>query len=382
MARFEALAASRIASILRIHSAGGELESPAPAWAREASPRHDQENANASRMDKQFALHTGPIALLDHSRVEKQGTNGKVEIPLREAVRWATFLRMSKPKLLILIPAYNEELRIGPTLERFGGFYQTGFACETQIVVVLNGCRDNTLEVVRQSAVKFPCIGWTVFNAAIGKGGAIIEGLKLSHTADYIGFVDADGSTGPESFSRLVVHCLESGADCVVGSRRVPGSVIHQSQPSNRLVASKVFHFIVEVLFHMGIKDTQCGAKVMKREAVMHIHDSLHVADMSFDINLLYCLKRARYQTIEAPVEWTDHLGSTVRYFRTSVVMFLSVCRLRIIHSPLHCVLRWARPVEAKIYRYLRNPPPLEAPNPEVPTICHVGGESTTRTDS
>lgn len=284
---------------------------------------------------------------------------------------------MPKPKLLILIPAYNEESRIGPTLERFGRYYQGDFPMETRVVVVLNGCRDNTLGVVQSVAAQYPCIGWTVFNAAIGKGGAIIEGLKLSHTADLIGFVDADGATGPESFGNLARGCLEPGVDCVVGSRRVPGSIIHQAQPSNRLLASKVFHFIVEALFHMGIKDTQCGAKVMRQAAVMRIHESLHIADMAFDINLLYCLKRLGYRLKESPVEWTDHLGSTVRYFRTSLVMFLSVCRLRLVHSPFRFLLRWARPLVARIYISLRNPPPLEAPTPDVPTIYQVGKEQT-----
>ena len=139
--------------------------------------------------------------------------------------------------------------------------------------------------------------------------------------------------------------------------------------------ASRVFHFIVEVLFHMGIHDTQCGAKVMKREAVMRIHDSLHVADMAFDINLLYCLKRAKLQIIEVPVEWTDHLGSTVRYFRTSFVMFLSIVRLRLIHSPFRFLLKWTRPLETKIYLSLRNPPPRSAPTPGVPTVHQIGNE-------
>ena len=144
--------------------------------------------------------------------------------------------QMKKPDLLILIPAYNEESRIGPTLEMFGSYFHTNYAGACRIVVVLNGCRDRTLEVVQQAAREYPVIGWAVFEAPIGKGGAIIEGLKLSSMGDYIGYVDADGSTGPESFLRLVQRCADT--DCVVGSRRVPGSVIHQSQPNQRLLAS------------------------------------------------------------------------------------------------------------------------------------------------
>lgn len=275
--------------------------------------------------------------------------------------------QMKKPNLVILIPAYNEEARIGPTLRTWGQYLQAHYKGEYRIVVVLNGCRDRTLQVVQEAAAEVPKISWTIFEAAIGKGGALIEGLKLAEKADLIGYIDADGSTAPESFLRLVDLCADT--DCVVGSRRMPGAVIHQSQPTNRLLASKVFHFIVESFFGMGIRDTQCGAKVMRREAVQAIHPKLHIADMAFDINLLYSLKQAGFRLLEAPVDWTDCLGSTVRYFRTSIVMFMSVVRLRLIYSPFRFVLKWTRSLELRIYRSFRSAPPLAAPTPGVPTV-------------
>jgi hypothetical protein len=75
-------------------------------------------------------------------------------------------------------------------------------------------------------------------------------------------------------------------------------------------------------------------------------------------VNLLYAAKRAGGTMMEAPVEWTDHLGSTVRYFRTSLVMFLSVVRLRLVYSPFYRWLQPLRPLETWIYTALRNPPP------------------------
>jgi len=190
----------------------------------------------------------------------------------------------------------------------------------------------------------------------VGKGGALIEGLKLASQAEVIGYADADAATAPESLLRLAGLCRDY--DCAVGSRRVAGSVIHQSQPSHRQFASKVFHVIVEGLFRMGIRDTQCGAKFLRRESVLKIHDQLLIADMAFDVNLLYAVRRAGGTLMEAPVDWTDHIGSTVRYFRTSLVMFLSVVRLRLIYSPFYRWLRPLRPLEAWIYAALRNPPP------------------------
>ncbi len=103
-------------------------------------------------------------------------------------------------------------------------------------------------------------------------------------------------------------------ADCVIGSRWLPGAVIHQSQTGNRQFASRVFHGIVQMLFWMNIRDTQCGAKVMKRAVVEKIHPTLRIADMAFDINLLYSMKRAGFKILEVPTEWTDKAGSKVAW--------------------------------------------------------------------
>jgi hypothetical protein len=149
----------------------------------------------------------------------------------------------------------------------------------------------------------------------------------------------------------------------VIGSRWLPGAVLKQEQASRRQFASRIFHLIVELLFHMRIKDTQCGAKVMRREAVEKIHSRLLIADMAFDINLLYSLKRAGYRVLEVPTEWTDKLGSKVTLFRTSLAMFLSAVRIWLIHHPrLYRFLRpFLSPLDAWIYRKLRQPLPLPA---------------------
>jgi hypothetical protein len=201
------------------------------------------------------------------------------------------------------------------------------------------------------------------FEAPIGKGGALIEGLKLAPFADAIGYVDADGATPPAAFEALVKHLGET--DCVIGSRWLPGAVLHQTQSGKRQFASRVFHFIVRCLFwRLKIRDTQCGAKVIRRVAVEKIHASLRIADMAFDINLLYSLKRAGFNILEVPTEWTDKLGSKVNLFRTSLTMFLSVVRIRLIYSPFYKWMRPLRPLEVWVYGKLRAPLPLSGPLP------------------
>jgi len=269
---------------------------------------------------------------------------------------------VTDPSLLLLIPAYNEESRIEPVLRDYARYFQENYHGKFQLVVVLNGCRDNTLGVVQRVAKDFPSIHFLDFKEPIGKGGALIEGLKLAGNADLIGYVDADGATPPRAFLELVKR-IGPDTDCVIGSRWLPGAIIRQSQSGKRKFASRAFHLIVQVLFRMNIRDTQCGAKVMKREVIEKIHPNLRIADMAFDINLLYSIKRAGFRTLEVPTEWTDQAGSKVVLVRSSLTMFLSVVRIRIIYWPwLRFLMRPLRPLEAWVYRKLRAPLPLPAP--------------------
>jgi glycosyltransferase involved in cell wall biosynthesis len=269
-------------------------------------------------------------------------------------------MRVPDPSLLILIPAYNEERRIEPVLRDYAQFFGKNYAGKFQLVVILNGCTDDTLAVVQKVAAEFPAIRADEFKEPIGKGGALIEGLKLASQGELIGYVDADGATPPRAFLELVRHMDNS--DCVVGSRWLRDSVLHQEQTTMRKFFSRVFHFIVQLLFRLNIHDTQCGAKLMKREVVEKIHDNLRIADMAFDINLLVAIKYAGFRIREVPTEWTDKAGSKVTssLFRSSFTMFLSVVRVRLIYWPrIYKLLRPLRPLEGWIYTKLRAPQPL-----------------------
>ena len=266
------------------------------------------------------------------------------------------------PSVLLLIPAYNEEERIGPVLRDYAEYFRENYDGEFRTVVVLNGCRDNTLGVVEEVAVEYQEIEPLNFPDPIGKGGALIDGFKKAAEAQAVltGYVDADGATPPSAFHELVKQCAAGEADCLIGSRWLPGAVLHQSQTRLRRIFSRGFHTIVGALFWMGIRDTQCPAKVARREAVEKILESLRIADLAFDVNLLFSLKRAGFTVKEVPIEWTDKLGSkvTANLWRTSLVMFLSVVRLRLVYSPFYRWLRPFRPLETWLYLKLNAPPP------------------------
>jgi len=270
---------------------------------------------------------------------------------------------VTEPSLLLLIPAYNEEARIEPVLRDYAQYFQGHYHGRFSLVVVLNGCRDNTLGVVQRVAADFSSIRAENFVDPIGKGGALIEGLKLAPTADVVGYVDADGASPPRAFHALIQ--LIDRADCVIGSRWLPGAVLHQAQTKLRRFVSRCFHIIVELLFWMHVKDTQCPCKVVRRAAVERIYSSLRIADLAFDVNLLYSLKHAGFTILEVPTEWTDKIGSKVSssLFRSSLSMFLSVVRIRLIYSPFYRWLRPLRPLETWIYKKLRAPQPRRGPD-------------------
>jgi glycosyltransferase involved in cell wall biosynthesis len=268
-------------------------------------------------------------------------------------------MRVPDPSLLLLIPAYNEEARIEPVLRAYADFFGRHYTGRFQLIVVLNGCRDNTLGVVQRVARDFPAVRWLDFPAPIGKGGALIEGLKLAQHGDLIGYVDADGATGPQAFRELLRHTDE--ADCVIGSRWLPNSVLVQAQPKLRQFASRCFHLIVELFFWLHVKDTQCPCKVLRSHVVEKIHPTLCITDLAFDVNLLVSVKRAGFRIREVPIVWTDMAGSKVSasLFRSALTMFLSVLRLRLVYSPFYQWLKPLRPLEGWVYKKLRAPQPL-----------------------
>jgi glycosyltransferase involved in cell wall biosynthesis len=260
---------------------------------------------------------------------------------------------------LLLVPAYNEAERIGPVLREFAEYYSANYSGHFELVVVLNGCRDNTLQVVETVVREHPSVRYLNFDDPIGKGGALIEGLKLAPQADLVAYVDADGATSPRALHQLAEQC-RGKVDCVIGSRWLPDSVLHQSQTWVRRLFSRCFHLIVQMLFMMDIQDTQCPAKVIRRGAAEKVHSQLQVADLAFDVNLLYALFREGFVIKEVGTEWTDKVGSKVTesLLRSSLVMFLSVVRLRLVYSPFYDWLAPFRPVETWLYRKLRAPRP------------------------
>jgi dolichol-phosphate mannosyltransferase len=257
--------------------------------------------------------------------------------------------------LSIVIPAYNEENRILPTLETYQKYFSQNYTGNYEIIVVLNGCKDKTLQIVQRFSEQNPKnIKHLNFGEAIGKGGAIKEGFVLA-TGTLIGYTDADGSTRPEILDRLIkILGAIPTIECVLGSRNIPGSVI-KDKTFSREILSFGFNFLVNFLFNLKVRDTQCGAKIARKEIVKKIIPTLSISNMAFDINFLVDIKKNGGDILEIPIEWEDNLDSKIKNkFKTSLGMALSVLRLRFLYSPLKIFYPFLKPLSDFTHKFLK----------------------------
>ena len=237
-------------------------------------------------------------------------------------------------KLSIIIPAYNEEKRIARTLYEYNKFFSKTLK-DFEIIVVLNGCKDNTLNVVKK--FKRKKVKYLNFKEAIGKGGAIIKGFKFAK-GELIGFVDADISTLPEHFYDLVVNI--KNYDGIIASRWIKGSKVYPKQSILRRIAGKSFNMLMKVLFFMPYNDTQTGAKLFKKYAIKTTLNDIGTTKWAFDVDLLYNLRKNKFKIREIPTVWRDNPGSQLKIFKAIPEMFLGLIRLRLLYSNFNFVVK------------------------------------------
>lgn len=215
------------------------------------------------------------------------------------------------PTLSIVIPAYNEERRIGATLARVTDYLDARRG-RYEVIVVDDGSRDATRDVVAAVAAEHPLVRLLAQPRNAGKGAAVRAGVLASRGRDVL-FSDADLSTPIEELERLEAR-LRDGADVAIGSRAAPGDVA-RTQPILRRLQGRAFHLVVRALGFRAvaaIRDTQCGFKLFRGGVARALFGELTVAGFAFDVELLE-LAHDRFRVDEVPVAWTHADGSKVR---------------------------------------------------------------------
>ena len=264
-------------------------------------------------------------------------------------------------RLSIVIPAYNEERRLGRMLDDYAPYFRERYGDEAELIVVVNGSTDGTEAVARRCAAEHRNIRVLVDPRPIGKGGAIMAGMAGARGA-WIGFADADGATPPPAFDDLTRRIGDAGL--ILANRWDPASII-TPQPWRRRVASRVFNALVRFLFGLNIRDTQCGAKLLRRETALAVLPKLGLTRWAFDVDLLFQVRRAGFAIAETPTVWHDTEGSRLRVARASLDMFVAIARLRLLYSPFRFVVRlYDRTIGPLVHRPL-GPPPASAGQPE-----------------
>jgi dolichol-phosphate mannosyltransferase len=219
----------------------------------------------------------------------------------------------------IIIPAYNEELRISQVIwdliDEFPG---------QEIIVVCDG-NDNSDNIVKSFSFRYPNIRLLSFGGRLGKGGALIQGFKVAE-GEEICFVDADESVSTDDLKGMF-HALHD-VDGVIASRRLKGSKILIKQPIKRRLASKAFNIFVKMFFGLPFNDTQCGAKVFKRDAILDILNELKTSGFEIDVEILWRLKNKDYRVVEYPITWSHSVGSKFKLSH-SCAMFCSLIKIR-----------------------------------------------------
>ena len=229
-------------------------------------------------------------------------------------------------ELSVVIPAYNEERRIRPTLEEYAAVLRASRTPNFELLVVLNGCRDNTRAVVEDVATDAPEVRIVEFAEPLGKGGAIHRGLDQA-AGELLAYVDADNMVRAGETVRLIDALSDHS---IAIADRFRGTQTNGGQPLVRRVVSRSSRLWVRRYLGLPYSDTQCGAKAFRAEAWRAIAPSIREHGWAFDLEVLAHARRLGLSVAEIPVDW-QHVaeGSKVQPWRDAPATLLSTLRIK-----------------------------------------------------
>jgi glycosyltransferase involved in cell wall biosynthesis len=229
------------------------------------------------------------------------------------------------PNLSIIIPSFNEELRLPATLERIAEYLLTsGHAAE--VLVVDDGSKDGTAAVAEYFRVKIPSLRVISNGANRGKGYSVRHGMQEARGRIAL-FTDADLSAPIEEADKLI-EALNM-YDVAIGSRAMDRSLITVHESPFREFAGIIFNKIVRFILGLPFVDTQCGFKAFRREHCTVIFEQQTIERFGFDPELLYLARHHGLRAVEIPVRWGHSPATKVSMLHDSIQMFIDVFTIR-----------------------------------------------------
>lgn len=234
--------------------------------------------------------------------------------------------RATAPTVSIVVPAFDEEHRLPPTIARLTAELDAVVGPAWQLVVSDDGSSDRTAEVALDAARVDPRIVVVTSPVNHGKGAAFVDGFAAA-AAPVVVLLDADLPVEPAALAPLLAAL--DGADVVVGSRRLPGSSFTAPQPWGRRFGGGVFLQLVRAMGLHTSTDPQCGVKVLRRASMAPVVAATSAQGFAFDIELLVRAKRAGLVAVDVPVRWHHAEGSSIRPVRDGASTVVDLYRLR-----------------------------------------------------
>jgi glycosyltransferase involved in cell wall biosynthesis len=234
-----------------------------------------------------------------------------------------------KPAISIIIPAFEEEARLGDSIEKILSYVEIE-KLSAELIVVDDGSGDRTAEVGESAAARRPAVQTKIirYEPNRGKGFAVKTGL-LAADADIAVFSDADLSTPIDELPKLVRPIQTGEYDLTFGSRALDRSLIGLHQPWRREQGGKVFNLIVRTLTRLPFWDTQCGFKAFNMKKFRPLIDVMQIERFGFDVEFLYVANLHGLRLKEIPVRWNHDERTKVNVFRDSYRMFNEVRLIR-----------------------------------------------------
>jgi glycosyltransferase involved in cell wall biosynthesis len=239
---------------------------------------------------------------------------------------WAHENSLSDITYSIVIPAYNEGARLRATLEKVLAYIRRqGWG--TEVIVVNDGSRDNTADIVREIAQTDATLRLVENPGNRGKGYSVRHGI-LNARGRVVLFSDADLSSPIEEMPKLL-QALEAGADIAIGSRWLRAELQTQRQSVHRQLFGRIFNVLLRIILGLRFKDTQCGFKAFTRRSAQTILPLQQIERWGFDPEILFLARKFGFKVQEVPVSWGHSGGTRMHPVLDGSRMFLEILRIR-----------------------------------------------------